>query len=80
LGSVLTDVVLGTQVRYAFTFDANLGEGSYSIAIALHSSDSHLANNYEWLDLALIFSVVNPEEAPFLGISWLPPTLNMEYL
>ena len=79
LGHVLTQVSSGTRVRYAFTFEVNLGEGSYSIATALHSSDSHLTHNYEWLDLALIFSVINPEQSPFVGTSWLPPTLEIEY-
>ena len=79
LGQVLTQVASGTQVRYTFTFAANLGEGSYSIATALHTADSHLAHNYEWLDLALIFSVINPEQAPFVGSTWLPPKLEVKY-
>ena len=57
---------------YRFTFKANLGEGSYSIATALASTETHLINNYEWRDLALIFNVVNIHNYHFVGHNWLP--------
>ena len=65
-------------VVFSFNFTANLGEGNYSIAVALHASDTHLIKNYEWRDLALLFHVVNFDKAPFVGVAWLPP--NMECL
>ncbi|MCD2165495.1 ABC transporter ATP-binding protein [Comamonas koreensis] len=60
-------------VRVQFTFPANLGAGSYSIATALHKSDTHLAANYEWRDLALVFNVLNINRTPFEGNCWIPP-------
>ncbi|MEZ4598902.1 MAG: ABC transporter ATP-binding protein [Syntrophotaleaceae bacterium] len=63
----------GERVEYAFTFLANIGEGSYSISIALHTQDTHLAANYEWRDLALVFDVVNLNQDRFVGTAWLPP-------
>jgi len=63
----------GERVDYRFTFEAGLGVGSYSVAIALHASDSHVARNYEWRDLALVFSVVNLSREQFVGSAWLPP-------
>ena len=79
LEQVLTNVAAGTNVRYIFHFVANLGEGSYSVATGLHAADSHVAQNYEWRDLALIFNVINLDQSPFVGTSWLPPTLEMKY-
>lgn len=64
---------------YAFNvcFDANLGPGSYSIAVALHSRESHIHENYEWRDLAVVFTVVNVDKPNFVGTNWLPVTLEI---
>ncbi len=72
----LKQVEKGTKIDYYFDFEANLGEGSYSIAVALHAADTHIALNYEWRDLALLFTVVNMNKTQFVGVSWLPPKLN----
>jgi lipopolysaccharide transport system ATP-binding protein len=61
---------------FNFEFVANLGEGSYSIAVALHTLDSHINKNYEWRDLALQFNVINIDKSIFVGVAWLPPTLD----
>jgi len=55
----------------------NLGEGSYSLAVALHEGDTHLGRNYCWQDLALTFTVVNTDQSRFVGISWAPPELEL---
>jgi lipopolysaccharide transport system ATP-binding protein len=65
----------GSETEFIFQFSANLGVGTYSIAIGLHASDSHLDKNYEWRDLALIFDVVNMDKERFVGVAWLPPVL-----
>lgn len=75
LGKTLTERKAGEELSLDFTFDANFGEGSYSIAVALHQDDTHLSRNYYWQDLALTFSVVNTDKPRFVGMSWAPPTL-----
>lgn len=65
----------GDTIVYTFHFEANLGEGTYSVAIALHTADTHISKNYEWRDLALIFNVINIDKEVFVGVAWLPPTL-----
>jgi lipopolysaccharide transport system ATP-binding protein len=60
-------------LEYNFEFNANLGPGSYSIAIALHADDTHIGQNYEWCDQAIVFSVVNINQPDFVGVAWLPP-------
>ncbi len=71
----LHDVVKGTTATYEFLFAANLGCGSYSVAVALHTQDSHIARNYEWRDMAMVFNVTNPDKDMFVGVAWLPPEL-----
>ena len=64
-----------TSAEFVFRVAANLGLGAYSVAIALHASDTHIARNYEWRDLALVFNVINIDKESFVGVAWLPPTL-----
>ena len=65
----------GAAIEYNFHFTANLGEGTYSITTALHTADTHINQNYEWRDLALVFNVVNLDKEYFVGVAWLPPRL-----
>jgi lipopolysaccharide transport system ATP-binding protein len=75
---ILEDVAAGSLVTYTASFTANLGPGSYSIATALVSSDTHLINNYEWRDLALLFTVGNHDKPYFIGTAWVPPSIRIE--
>lgn len=65
--------------RYCFdiAFSAMLGPGSYSVQVALTSSENHLANNYEWRDLALVFDVVNVSKPHFAGCAWIDPVIEV---
>jgi lipopolysaccharide transport system ATP-binding protein len=78
LKQVLYNVNKDSAFIFEFYFVTNLGEGSYSISIALHSDNTHISNNYEWRELAALFSVVNMGHLAFLGSSWIPPTLEIK--
>lgn len=80
LDHLMKDVAKDHVYEFAFTFSANLGPGSYSISVALHSGDNHLDKNYEWRDLALIFTVVNLDKTLFIGSTWLPPEMTSTQL
>ncbi len=73
------DLKGGVFLRLTFEFLANLGEGTYSIAVALHTGHAHIAKNYEWRDMALIFNVINVNKATFIGTAWLPPKVELNY-
>ena len=73
---VLSDVEPGETIQYRFDFRLNLGPGTYSIATALVSTDTHLVNNYEWRDLALVFSVANLTREHFVGCAWFDPVIH----
>lgn len=73
---VQTNVPIG-RIVYKIKFVANLGVGSYSVQTALCDSDSHLTNNFEWRDLALVFDVINPDVF-FAGVNYLPPVIEVE--
>ncbi|WP_312602600.1 ABC transporter ATP-binding protein [Pseudomonas luteola] len=65
------DLKVGDEILYTVYFEANFGSGSYSIQTALVDSDTHLTRNYEWLDLALVFTVYNANKPGFVGCNWL---------
>jgi lipopolysaccharide transport system ATP-binding protein len=71
------DLSPGQQVVYRCHFTANLGPGSYSVQTALVSSDTHLENNYEWRDLALVFNVINLDKHHFAGCNWMQPEIGI---
>jgi len=73
----IESISAGATVTCSFRFAVNLGEGSYSIAIALHTADTHIDKNYEWRDLALVFNVVNLDKEYFVGVAWLPPVMTI---
>jgi len=73
----LADVAAGEDVVYRFAFPMNLGPGSYSVATAIVSTETHLVNNYEWRDLALLFTVVNMRRPYFEGSAWLDPAIDI---
>lgn len=68
----------GDSVKLRFSFPANLGEGSYSIAVAAHDSETHITRNYEWRDLAVVFRVINTRLPRFVGSAWLPNSVDVE--
>jgi len=78
LDHALTGLLPGETIDYRFRFPLNLGPGSYSVTTALTSNETHLADNYEWRDLAAIFTVVNMNRREFVGSSWLEPQVEIQ--
>jgi lipopolysaccharide transport system ATP-binding protein len=78
LDQPLTGLRAGETIDYRFRFPLNLGPGSYSVTTALTSNDTHLADNYEWRDLAAIFTVMNMNRREFVGSSWLEPQVEIQ--
>lgn len=78
LGVDMSHLAKGDRLTLRFSFPANIGLGSYSVSTALHIADTHLAANYEWRDLALMFNVVNLNRNQFVGVSWIPPQVEYQ--
>lgn len=67
----------GQAVEFRIGFPMNFGPGSYSVSTALVSTETHLVNNYEWRDLALVFTVSNLSRPVFVGTAWVPPSIEV---
>ena len=74
---VIEDVRAGDQFEFRARFPMNLGVGTYSFSVALSSTETHLVNNYEWRDLALVFTVANTQRERFVGMAWMPPQITI---
>lgn len=72
---ILTGIDAGERVVFEANFDLDLGPGSYSVSVALHADETHLARNFQWQDLALVFNVVNLDKPNFVGCAWIPPRI-----
>ncbi len=74
----LEGALQGEFVEFIARFDANLGVGTFSVSVALSSNETHLVNNYQWKDLALIFTVANIGHPAFVGVAYLPPVIEIK--
>lgn len=74
----LEAVPAGAIVEFFVDFDVIIGPGTYSISTALVSTETHLVNNYEWRDLALVFTVVNMNHPFFIGSTWMQPRITVQ--
>jgi lipopolysaccharide transport system ATP-binding protein len=74
---VVCDVVAGESLVFTADFVATLGPGSYSVSIALTDGQDHLNKNYQWRDMALVFTVANVDNPYFIGSTWLPPLISV---
>ena len=64
-------VKTGETVVFKLPFTCTLGPGSYSVSPALVSTDTHLIDNFEWIDNMLVFDVINGNRDIFIGSNWL---------
>lgn len=74
---IISDLNPGEKIECFFSFPASFGPGCYSVSLALTSTETHLVNNYEWRDLALVFNVVNMMREHFSGCVWLEPEIQI---
>lgn len=75
---VILDVKKDEVYDFEFKFSMNIGVGSYSVQTALVSSETHLVDNYEWRDLALVFNVINAHKEKFAGVAWIDPDIEIK--
>jgi hypothetical protein len=62
-----------------FKFPAlNLGIGSFSLTVALHSRDAHVTDNYDWWDRVLVFQVLPGNSATSIGVCDLPLSIHWQ--
>ncbi len=68
----------GETLCASFALRLHLGVGSYSVAIAVHTDESHVEQNFDWWDRAMVFEVVPNESFHFVGSALLPVEAHLE--
>lgn len=62
----------GEQLGIDFRIDLNLGPGEYSITAAIHSDDSHLKGNYDWIENMSVVRIIGRKDDHFtIGTAYL---------
>jgi lipopolysaccharide transport system ATP-binding protein len=74
---VIHGVEAGETIVCRLAFKCTLGQGSYSFSPALTNSETHLDVNYEWIDNALVFEVLNMDRPFFIGTNALDGTFEI---
>jgi lipopolysaccharide transport system ATP-binding protein len=69
---ILENPVPESVFEISVAFPMNLGPGTYSLHISLHSNDNHIGSNYDWRDRECVFEVINADKYPFVGSLWNP--------
>lgn len=77
---VQRDVGVGERVLFHLDFTCALGPGSYSISPALVSTETHMVDNFEWVDNLIVFDVMNADKTTFIGSNWLDAAFSVERL
>ena len=68
----------GERLTASFTTRLNLGPGSYSVTVAVHSDRDHYEHNFDWWDRALVFEIVSGDAFRFQGSALLPIEARLE--
>jgi len=72
-GSSGSALEIGEEVAFAEAkLSLNLGPGSYSLTVAVHSGAEHTDENYDWVDHAIVFDVLPKAGFHFIGTAALP--------
>jgi lipopolysaccharide transport system ATP-binding protein len=71
-------VAAGERLTVSFDTQLNLGPGSYSVTVAVHSDRTHYEQNFDWWDRALVFEVVPSAAFHFQGSALLPIEARLE--
>jgi lipopolysaccharide transport system ATP-binding protein len=70
----------GTRHKITYALPLDLGASLYTVALAAHAGDTHVSENYDWLNDALAFRVVHSPKERFSGYARLRPTFTIEAL
>lgn len=67
----------GSRYLAVFSVNMNIGVGNYVVGVALSGDDSHIVANYQWVDGAYVFQMLNKDRENFIGACWLDADLTI---
>jgi len=66
------------SLKIDFQLGLNLGPGDYSLSLSSHTGDSHISDNHDWWDNALMFRIIPNGSLVFVGVAYLPIAIKSE--
>ncbi len=66
----------GRELSVEYRLSCDLGPNIYSLTVALHASETHVEDNFDWFNNAVVFRVVPTAEDRFIGYCRLRPTFH----
>jgi lipopolysaccharide transport system ATP-binding protein len=72
LNVFVSDVGPGEALECSFRVGLGIGHGTYSVSVAVHTEDTHVDQNFDWWDRALVFQVAPSAARRFVGVALLP--------
>jgi lipopolysaccharide transport system ATP-binding protein len=66
------EVAPGELLEATFRIRLSVGDGTYSVSVAVHTDATHVDENFDWWDQALVFQVVPAPAYRFVGSALLP--------
>ena len=67
----------GQSLDVRFRIPLLLGPGEYSVSAAVHSLGVHLFDPYDWVDRALLFQMLAPDDRAAIGVVHLHPEVTV---
>jgi lipopolysaccharide transport system ATP-binding protein len=78
-GKTIMNPEAGSKYHMSFNFSPlALGRGNYSISVALHTYDTHIVNNYDWWDRAIVFQIISSSRPLSIGVCDLPIQIQLK--
>jgi lipopolysaccharide transport system ATP-binding protein len=62
----------GDLLETTFRIRLSVGQGTYSVSVAVHTDATHVEENFDWWDQALVFQVMPGPQYRFVGSALLP--------
>jgi lipopolysaccharide transport system ATP-binding protein len=67
----------GDRRRITYSIDLRLGTNTYSISASCHPEDTHLIENYDWVNDEFVFRVNPSDERRFVGACFLDTSVTI---
>ena len=68
----------GEKFKAVYKMPLNLGPNTYNLTIAAHSEQTHIEQNYDWINNAVVFKLIPSRDLTFLGYCRLTPQFQFD--
>lgn len=78
LGQKIVEVKSGENFEVTYDFPLNFGDNIYKLTVAAHTGENHVAENFDWINDAIIFRVIHASDFRFAGSNRIHPEFSLK--